>query len=92
MTDNQPYQSVWDVLEDDPVQREYLKLRSKILRVITETLKERGLIQQQAAEVLECTQPRANALMKGKIDEFRLDMLVDFAHRLGLHVTIEVAA
>jgi predicted XRE-type DNA-binding protein len=30
--------------------------------------------------------------MQGKIDEFRLDMLVDFAHRLGLHVSIEVAA
>jgi predicted XRE-type DNA-binding protein len=64
----------------------------RMLRVITETLKERELTQQQAAELLECTQPRANALMQGKIDEFRLDMLVDFAHRLDLHVSIEVAA
>ena len=92
MTDKQRYQSVWDALEDDPVRRENLKLRSDILRVITETLTERELTQQQAAELLECTQPRVNALMQGKIDEFRLDMLVDFAHRLGLHVSIEVAA
>ena len=92
MTDNQRYHSVWDALEDDPVRRENLKLRSEILRVITETLKERELTQQQAAELLECTQPRVNALMQGEIDEFRLDMLVDFAHRLGLHVSIEVTA
>jgi len=30
--------------------------------------------------------------LKGKIDEFRLDTLVDLAHRLGLHVSIRVAA
>ena len=41
--------------------------------------------------LLKCTQPRVNALMQGKIDEFRLDMLVDSAHRLGLDVSIEVA-
>jgi len=74
------------------VRRENLKLRSDILRVITEMLKERELTQQQAAEFLECTQPRVNALMQGKIDEFRLGMLVDFAHRLGQHISIEVAA
>ncbi|KPK10804.1 MAG: hypothetical protein AMJ68_08025 [Acidithiobacillales bacterium SG8_45] len=65
MTDKQRYQSVWDALEDDPIRRENLKLRSDMLRVITETLKERELTQQQAAELLECTQPRVNALMQG---------------------------
>ena len=34
MNDKQRYQSVWDPLEEDPVQRENLKLRSDILRVI----------------------------------------------------------
>jgi predicted XRE-type DNA-binding protein len=92
MTDKQRYQSVWDALEDDPVRRENLKLRSDILRVMTETLKERELTQQQVAELLECTQPWVNALLLGKIDEFGLDMLIDFAHRLRLHVSIEVAA
>lgn len=91
MTGKQRYQSVWNALEDDPVRRENLKLRSEIIRVITETLKDRGLTQQQAAELLECTQPRVNALIQGTIDEFALDMLVNFAHRLGLRVSIEVA-
>jgi predicted XRE-type DNA-binding protein len=92
MTEKQRYDSVWDALEDDPIRRENLKLRSELMMVITGTIKERELTQQQAADLLQCTQPRVNALLQGKIDEFRLDMLVDFAHRLGLHVSIEVAA
>ena len=59
---------------------------------ISKTINERGLKQQDAAELLLISQPRVSALMKGKIDEFRLDTLVDFAHRLGFHVSINVAA
>ena len=32
------------------------------------------------------------ALVEGKINDFRLDSLVDMAHRLGLNVTLSVAA
>jgi len=31
-------------------------------------------------------------IQQDKIDEFRLDTLVDLVHRLGLHVSINVAA
>lgn len=33
-----------------------------------------------------------SALLNGKIEAFRLDGLVDMAHRLGLHVSLDVAA
>jgi predicted XRE-type DNA-binding protein len=33
---------------------------------------------------------RVSALLNGKIESFRLDTLVDIAHRLSLHVTIDV--
>ena len=49
---------------------------------ISETINARGLKQKDAAELLLISQPRVSALLKGKIDEFRLDTLVDFAHRL----------
>jgi len=48
--------------------------------------------QKEAATILKTTQPRISALKQGKINEFRIDMLVDFALRLGLGVSIEVAA
>jgi predicted XRE-type DNA-binding protein len=92
MTNTQSHESVWDALEDDPIRRENLKLRSELITVIIENVKSRSLTQQQASDLLHITQPRVSALLQGKIDEFRLDMLVDIAHRLGLHVSIRVAA
>lgn len=92
MTKQTHFESVWDALEDDPIRRENLKLRSELLIAISEAIKARALKQQDAAELLHITQPRVCALLKGKIDEFRLDTLVDIAHRLGLHVSINVAA
>ena len=92
MKTKQRFDSIWDAIEDDPVRVENLKLRSAVLIEITETLKSRELTQQQTAELLHITQPRVSALLKGKINDFRLDSLVDIAHRLGLHVTLNVAA
>ena len=92
MSKKDQFSSVWDALEDDPVRQENLKLRSALIIEIAEQLKERGLTQTQAAEVLHITQPRVSALLQGKISDFRLDSLVDMAHRLGMHVSIGVAA
>jgi predicted XRE-type DNA-binding protein len=92
MRKNDQFTSVWDALEDDPVRQENLKLRSALMMEIAERIKNQGLTQTQAAEVLYITQPRVSALLKGKINDFRLDSLVDMAHRLGMHVSINVAA
>jgi predicted XRE-type DNA-binding protein len=92
MSKNDQFTSVWDALEDDPVRQENLKLRSALMMEIAERIKDQELTQTQAAEVLQITQPRVSALLKGKINDFRLDSLVDMAHRLGMHVSINVAA
>ena len=92
MPEKDRFASVWDAIEDDPVRVENLKLRSTLMIGIAERIKDEGLTQTQAAEVLHITQPRVSALLKGKINDFRLDTLVDMAHRLGMHVSINVAA
>ncbi|MGK2927237.1 MAG: helix-turn-helix domain-containing protein [Lysobacterales bacterium] len=92
MNGKKAFASVWDALENDPVRVRNLKLRSELLMRISEELRSRGLTQIQAAGVLRITQPRVSALLQGKIDQFRLDSLVDIAHRLGLRVALEVAA
>jgi len=86
------FDSVWEALEDDPIRVRNLKLRSELLMRIADELGNRELTQVQAARLLHITQPRVSALMRGKIENFRLDSLVDFAHRLGLRVSLEVAA
>ncbi len=92
MSEDKKFRSVWDALEDDPVRVQNLKLRSALMMEISERVRSQGLTQKQAAEVLKITQPRVSALLNGKIEEFRLDSLVDIAHRLGLRVSLEVAA
>jgi len=92
MSNDNRFISVWDAIEDDPVRVENLKLRSALMIEIAERIKEQGLTQTQAAKILHITQPRVSALLKGKINEFRLDSLIDMAHRLGMHVSINVAA
>ena len=92
MSKNDQFASVWDALEDDPVRVENLKLRSALMIEIAERVKNQGLTQTKAAELLQITQPRVSALLKGKINDFRLDSLVDMAHRLGMRVSINVAA
>ena len=92
MTNSPQFESVWDALEENPVRVQNLKLRSALLIDITEKLRSLDLTQAKAAERLCINQPRVSALLQGKIDKFRLDSLVDMAHRLGLHVSIRVAA
>lgn len=86
------FESVWDALEDDPIRSENLKLRSALLQVICEHLEQKDVTQVEISELINITQPRVSALQRGKINEFRLDALVDIAHRLGLHVSLEIAA
>ncbi len=92
MKNKNSFEFVWDALEDDPIRIENLKLRSALLIEITEKIKNQELTQEKAAKVLQMTQPRVSLLLQGKINDFRLDSLVDMAHRLGLHVSIQVAA
>ena len=92
MTNSLQFESVWDALEEDPVRVQNLKLRSVLQIDITEKLRSLDLTQAKAAKLLCITQPRVSALLQGKISKFRLDSLVDMAHRLGLNVSIRVAA
>jgi len=67
-----------------------LLLRSQIMICIEQFVERSGLTQARAAARLGLTQPRLNALLKGKIDQFSLDALVNTATRAGLHVELHV--
>ncbi|MCJ8272976.1 MAG: XRE family transcriptional regulator [Psychrosphaera sp.] len=92
MTKMQSFNSVWDALEEDPVKAENMKLRSMLLSAVIELINNEEMDQNEIAERLEITQLRVNDLIKGKISEFKLDSLVNIAHKLGLHVSMQVAA
>ncbi len=69
-----------------------LKLRSALMVEVTEKIETQGVTPIQAAEILQITQPRVSALIKNKINDSHLKGFVDTAHRLGLHISLKVAA
>ena len=87
---NQKFASVWDVLEDTSAEAENMKLRSKLMMALEERLTRNGINQAAAAKLLGVTQPRVSDLMRGKINLFGLDALVNMATAAGLHVEMRV--
>ena len=87
----QIFNDVWEALEDNPVQAKNLRLRSALIIAISDKIKSQDMTQIKAAKVLEVTQPRVSALLRGKIEDFRLDTLINMAHRLGLNVSMDIA-
>jgi len=69
---------------------ENLKLRSELMMRIDAFFKASGMTQAGAAKALGLTQPRLNALLKGRIHLFSLDALVNIASRAGLSVRLVV--
>ena len=69
---------------------ESLKLRAELMMRIDDVFRRSGMTQAEGARALGLTQPRLNALLKGKIGLFSLDALVDIAGRAGLDVRIVV--
>ena len=67
-----------------------LSLRSELMIRIEQFVEGSGLTQARAAQRLGLTQPRLNALLRGKIDLFSLDALVTIASRAGLTVELRV--
>lgn len=86
------FESVWDAIEDTAQEAENMKLRSALMAQLREHIVRAGLTQAQAAELFSVTQPRVSDLMRGKINLFGLDALVNMAAAAGLHVEMRVAA
>jgi predicted XRE-type DNA-binding protein len=85
------FASVWDAIEDTPAAVENPKLRSTLMVALKEQIERQGWTQAEAARRLDVTQPRASDLMRGKIDRFGLDTLVNLAVAAGLHVEMRIA-
>ena len=69
---------------------ENLKIRADLMIRIVQFYRKSGMTQAAAAKALGLTQPRLNALLKGKIGQFSLDALVNVASRAGLQVRLVV--
>lgn len=87
---NERFESVWDAIEDTPAQAENMKLRSSLMIALQDHIAQAGMSQSQAAKAFGVTQPRISDLMRGKIDLFAIDSLVNMLTTAGLRVELRV--
>ncbi len=73
-----------------PEEAAHLLVRSDLMIQIEDLLKERGLTQAKAAKLLGVSQPRVSDLVRGRVELFSIDTLVDMLARLGVSVTIRM--
>ena len=86
----QKFASVWDAIEDTAEEAENMKLRSELMIALKAHIARTGLSQAAAAKLLGVTQPRVSDLMRGKINLFALDALVNMLAKAGMHVEMRV--
>jgi predicted XRE-type DNA-binding protein len=89
MTTNR-FANVWDAIEDTSEEAENMKIRSQLMIQLKSYINKSGLNQGDAAKVFGITQPRVSDLMRGKINLFGIDALVNMAAKAGLHVEFQL--
>ena len=82
-----------NVFEDigfSPEEAENLKIRAVLMVSIRQIIEDAGITQAQAAEAFGVTQPRVSDLVRGKIELFSIDTLVNMLAAAGHHVEVSV--
>jgi predicted XRE-type DNA-binding protein len=69
---------------------EHLLIRADLLIQVQKAIVSKRLKQAEAAKVLRVTQPRVSDLLRGRIDLFSTDSLIDMLARLGVGVRLVV--
>lgn len=71
-----------------PDEAEHLRIRSDLLIQLQKIISSRRLKQAEAAKLLGVTQPRVSDLVRGRIDLFSVDTLIDMLARFGIRVRL----
>ena len=77
--------SVFDAIEDDAGVAEQLKIKAALMDCIRVYIKDNGLTQQEAADLMGVQRSRIGDVSRGHITVFSIDSLVAMAARVGLH-------
>ena len=80
-----------NVFEDvgfPPAEAAHMLIRADLMHLLTNVIAKRGLTQKQAAKALGVTQPRISDLVRGRMQLFSIDMLVEMLAHLGVAVTL----
>lgn len=85
--------STGNVFEDlgfPPEEAEHLRIRSALMATVRKVIEDQALTQVRAAALFGVSQPRVSDLMRGKIDLFSIDALIEMLARAGVRVELVV--
>jgi len=91
MSENK-FDSIWDAIEDTPQQAASMRARSNLMMALQQWMNTEGLTQATAAGLFGVTQPRVSDLMRGRINLFSTDTLIDMAATAGLSPYVSIKA
>lgn len=74
-----------------PEEAENLKIRAQLMSEIQRIIEERGLTQTEAGVLFGVKQPRVSDLVRGKIDLFTIDALINMLAHAEIAVRVQVA-
>ena len=84
------FASVWDAVEEKADDAANLKMRAEVMIALRERVGKWRGTQAESARRLGVSQPRLNDLLRGRIDKFSLDALVNLASTAGLEIRMTV--
>lgn len=82
--------NVFSDLGFEPEEALNLRVRADLMIEISKMIEEQGLTQTAAAKLLKITQPRVSDLVRGKIDRFSVDSLIEMLGHAGANVSFKV--
>ena len=85
------FDNIFEALGETQAEAANLTARADLMISIRDRVKNWDVPQEQAAARLGLTRPRLNDLLRGKLDKFSLDALVNIASAAGftLHILLE---
>ena len=96
MSNSVPYieseDNIFKTLGFEEGEAKNLKIRSDLMRQLTQIIESKKMSQRQAAQFFDVHQPRIHALMNGKIDQFTIDSLVNMLSKAGFSLEYRVIA
>jgi predicted XRE-type DNA-binding protein len=71
---------------------DHLRIRSELMAKVQKVIMAGGFKQAEAAELLGVSQPRVSDLMRGRIDLFNVETLIDMLAKLGVRTKLVLQA
>lgn len=88
-----PHLTRGNVLDDlgfSPSEALEIKVKAELYRDLLLHIRERGLLQQELAVLLDLHQPDVSNLLNGKVSKFSVGKLIQFAGKLNLGAQIKL--